>query len=49
MYAPTAVNNASAGTGIFKPALRCQQNLDARSNQISVVDMSKLLSLLMTY
>jgi hypothetical protein len=50
MYALTAVNNDSAG--ICKPSLyyillRCQQNLDVRSNQISVFDI--FLQTLLTY
>ena len=47
MYASTAVNNDSAGilqayVNQAYNLLRCQQNLDVRSNQISVFDISLL-------
>jgi hypothetical protein len=52
MYTLTAVNNDSAGIpqAYVNQAyilLRCQQNLDVRSNQISVFDIS--LQTLLTY
>jgi hypothetical protein len=47
MYASTAVNNDSAGipqayVNQTYNLLRCQQNLDVSSNEISVVDISLL-------
>ena len=47
MYASTAVNHDSAGipqayVNQAYNLLRCQQNLDVRSNQISVFDISLL-------
>ena len=49
MYASTAVNNASGGIPqayVNQSLIRYHQNLNVCSNQIYVVDISKLLSLL---